>query len=243
MDVEHVARVGLAARWLPRQERDLAVGRGVPGKVVDDDEGVLAAVPEVFRHGDPGDGAIHCSPGEAEALATTKMQRPGAPWVVTALMTRFTVEDFWPTADVDADDVAVLLVDHAVDGDRGLAAGAFADDEFALAASEREHCVDHEDAGLFSNESRHSHASNSGRAAAAAAPGAPDPPVAWSATPRPRGRRDGPALRGSAATADPTRPRVRPLRPAYGSGWKGRIAASLPRLRVTHALPRPDVTT
>ena len=43
-------------------------------------------------------GAIHSSPGAAEALATTKMQRSGAPWARTASITRFTVDDFWPMA-------------------------------------------------------------------------------------------------------------------------------------------------
>ena len=44
--------------------------------------------------------------------------------------------------DIDADDVARLLIDDRVDGDRGLADGAVADDQFALAAAEREQRID-----------------------------------------------------------------------------------------------------
>ena len=63
-------------------------------------------------------------------------------------MARRTLDVFWPDGDVDADDVAALLVDDGVDGDRGLADGAVADDQFALAAPEREQGVDDDQAGL-----------------------------------------------------------------------------------------------
>ena len=56
VDIEHVARISLAPWRLPREQRDLAVGRRMLGKVVDDDEGVLAAVAEIFRHRDTGKG-------------------------------------------------------------------------------------------------------------------------------------------------------------------------------------------
>ena len=40
----------------------------------------------------------HFGPVEADAAATTNMQRSAAPWVRTASITRFTVDDFWPIA-------------------------------------------------------------------------------------------------------------------------------------------------
>ena len=80
MDMEHVAGISLAPRRLSREESDFAVGGGVLGHVVDDDQRVLAAITERFAIVKPENGAIHCRPGAADALATTKMQRSGAPW-------------------------------------------------------------------------------------------------------------------------------------------------------------------
>jgi hypothetical protein len=53
-----------------------------------------------------------------------------------------------PDRDVDADEVAALLVDDRVDRDRGLARLAVADDQLALAAADRDQRVDRLDAGL-----------------------------------------------------------------------------------------------
>ena len=47
-----------------------------------------------------------------------------------------------PDGDVDANDVAAFLVDDRVDADGGLARLAVADDQFALAAADRDHRVD-----------------------------------------------------------------------------------------------------
>ena len=62
--------------------------------------------------------------------------------------------------DVDADDVAVALVDDRVDGDGRLAGLAVADDQLALAAADRRHGVDGLDAGL----QRHFHRLPAGHA-------------------------------------------------------------------------------
>ena len=50
--------------------------------------------------------------------------------------------------NIDADHVSVLLVDDGVDGDGRLAGLAVADDELALAATNRHHGVDGQDTGL-----------------------------------------------------------------------------------------------
>ena len=55
---------------------------------------------------------------------------------------------FLPHRDIDADQVGGFLVDDGVHRDRGLADGAVADDQLALATAERKQRVDHQDAGL-----------------------------------------------------------------------------------------------
>ena len=53
VQVEDIARVGLAARRAPGQQRHLPVGPGVLRQVVVDDEGILTLVAEVLAHGAP----------------------------------------------------------------------------------------------------------------------------------------------------------------------------------------------
>ena len=96
----------------------------------------------------PAKGAIHCSPGALAAAATTKMQRSGAPCGGDRVDRPAHARGLLADGDVDADDVAVALVDDGVDRERGLAGGAVADDQLALAAAEGEQRVDDEQAGL-----------------------------------------------------------------------------------------------
>src|SRR5580658_2680091 len=55
---------------------------------------------------------------------------------------------FLADGDVDANDVAAFLIDDGVEGDGSLSGLAVADEQFALAAANRDHCVDGLDAGL-----------------------------------------------------------------------------------------------
>ena len=74
VEVEHVAGVGLAARRAAQQQRHLAVGLGLLGQVVVDDEGVLAVVHPVLAHGAAGVGGEVLERGRvatAEATTTT----------------------------------------------------------------------------------------------------------------------------------------------------------------------------
>src|SRR5690606_34115365 len=54
VEVEDVARISLAAGRTAEEERELAVGDGLLGEVVVDDEGVAAVVAEVLAHGAAG---------------------------------------------------------------------------------------------------------------------------------------------------------------------------------------------
>ena len=115
MDIEDIAGIGLAAGRLARQQRDLAVAGGVFGQVVDDDQRVLAAVAEILRHGEAGERRDPLQAGRARragddddaalrrAIGLDRVDR--APHAGALLADR----------DIDADDVAGLLVDDGVD--------------------------------------------------------------------------------------------------------------------------------
>ena len=82
VQVEHVARVGLAPRRAAEQERELPVGHGLLGEVVVDDERMPAAVAEVLGHGHAGVGR----PGTAWGPGRRRWPRPRwcTPWRRTA---------------------------------------------------------------------------------------------------------------------------------------------------------------
>ncbi len=148
MNVEHVAGIGLAAGRLTGEQRDLAMGGGVLGQIVDDDQRVLAAIAKILRDGEARERRDPLQPGRtrgpgddddaAAGFAVSLDRFDGAPDARSLLADRH----------IDADDVARSLIDDRVDGDRGLADRAIADDEFALAAAEREQRVDDDEAGL-----------------------------------------------------------------------------------------------
>jgi hypothetical protein len=54
VEVEHVARVRLAARRAAEEQRHLAVRDGLLGEIIVDDQRVAAVVAEVLGHGDAG---------------------------------------------------------------------------------------------------------------------------------------------------------------------------------------------
>ncbi len=148
MQIEDVARVGLAAGRAAQQQRDFTIRLGVLRQVVVDAQRVAAAVAEVLAHragrvradeeqrrrvrggGGDHDGVLHRAGlferphhlGDRRLLLSDRV--------------------------VDADDVLAALVDDRVGRDRGLAGLAVADDQLALAAADRHHRVDRLEAGL-----------------------------------------------------------------------------------------------
>ena len=67
MDVEDVARIGLAPRRLAQQQRELAVGRRVLGQIVDDHQHVPPWSRKYSAMVMPAKGASHCRPGRRSA--------------------------------------------------------------------------------------------------------------------------------------------------------------------------------
>ena len=156
VQVEDVARVGLAARRAAQQQRDRAVGVGLLGQVVEHDEDVLALVHPVLADARAGVGR--------EVLEAGRLGRGGRDdgrvlhraGLLEAPDELGDGRALLADGDVDALDlllrVAALpvlaLVDDRVERDRGLAGLAVADDQLALAAADGRHGVDGLDAGL-----------------------------------------------------------------------------------------------
>src|SRR5690606_28854126 len=108
---------GFAAWRTAQQQRDLAIGPGLLGQIVVNDQGVFAAVAEVFAH-----GAARVS---RQILHGGRIGRRGShDNGVFQRAVLFELADdvadgggFLPDGDVHAGNVLALLADDGVDGD------------------------------------------------------------------------------------------------------------------------------
>ena len=107
-----------------------------------------AAIAEIFRHREAGKGRDPLQPRSGRRARDDE----DAAFRRTVRLNR--IDDaldrgrFLTDRDIDADNVAGLLIDDAIDGNRRFADGAIPDDQFALAAPQGKHGIDDEQAGL-----------------------------------------------------------------------------------------------
>ena len=167
MEVEDVTGIRFTARGAAKDQRDLAIGHGVLGKIIIDDEGVHPVVHEPFtdcgtgigsqiligggigRGSDDNAGVIHGTLG--------LKRRDGARHV----------RELLPDHNVDTVKRLVVfqraflgsavltgLGNDGVDRNGGLAGGTVTDDELTLTTADRDHRIDGENAGLNRNADR-----------------------------------------------------------------------------------------
>ncbi len=98
MQVEHVAGIGLAARRAAQQQRHLAVGDGLLGEIVVEDDGVLPLSRKNSPIAQPVYGARNCIGAGSDAVAATTMEYSIAPCSSRVRTSWATVERFWPMA-------------------------------------------------------------------------------------------------------------------------------------------------
>ena len=150
VQIEHVARIGFAARRAAQQQRHLAIGDGLLGEIVVDDQRMHAVVAEPLAHRAAGE--------RREELQRRRLGRGGGDddrvfhraGVGERLDDLRDGRALLADGDVDAIELGALvgagvdglLVDDRVDGDGGLAGLAVADDQLALAAADRDQRVD-----------------------------------------------------------------------------------------------------
>src|SRR5690606_7738076 len=148
VEIEHVARVGFAARRTAQQQGDLAIGNGLLGQVVVDDQRVFAAVTEVFTHGAAG---VRSQELQGSGFGSRSRNHDGVGQGAGLFQLADHVGDgrlLLADSHVDAADAAVLLVDDGVDGQGGLTDLTVTDDQLTLATADRDHGVDRLVTGL-----------------------------------------------------------------------------------------------
>ena len=153
MDVEDVAGKGLAPGRTPQQQGKLAIGAGVMGEIVVDDQHVAARFHEMLGDAGRRVGRDVGEPGRVVAFGDDDdgvVQRAFVAEVGDGLGHRGRA-----LADgaVDAHDIVAVLVEDGVDRDGRLAGLPVAQDQFALAAADRNERIDDDQAGL----QRHGH--------------------------------------------------------------------------------------
>ena len=131
-----------AARRPAQQQRNLPIGNRVLGKIVINDQRVLAIIAEVFAHRRAGIRRHELHRGR---IAGRGADDDGVIHRTGLLQRLHHTDDggfFLADGDVDALHVAPFLIDNGVDADGRLAGLAVADDELALAAADRNHRID-----------------------------------------------------------------------------------------------------
>ena len=153
MDIEDVAWERFAARRAAHQQGQLAVGVGVLGQVIINDQRVAALIAEVLRDRGAGIGREVLHAGRVGGLGDHDDRAVERADVVERVADRQRARE--PLADhhIDADDLGVALRGHDVERERGLADVAIPDDQLSLAAADRDRGVDRGHAGL----ERHDH--------------------------------------------------------------------------------------
>ena len=161
MQIKHVARIRFAAGRTLQNERHLTVGDSVLGEIIVNDERIHAVVHEPFanrRTGERREILVGSGIGRGRRDDDRVRQRTGF------FQHRDDAGDvrlFLTDRDVNVVNRAEIfftggfgglvdarLIDHRVHADGGLARATVADDEFALAAANRDHRVNRHDAGL-----------------------------------------------------------------------------------------------
>ena len=160
MQVEHVARVGLASRRTTQGQRHLAVGHSLLGQVIVDDEhgttailsggglAVLAVVHEELADSGTGHrrdvlhrGGIGSGRRNDDGVVERTVLSEGLADVGNR-------GGLLADGDINADHALAALVENSVDGDGGLTGLTVTDDELTLTATDRHHGVDSEQTGL-----------------------------------------------------------------------------------------------
>ena len=142
VQVEDVAGESFAARRPAQEQRNLTVGLRVLRKIVVNDERVPAAVAEVLAHGAAGIGRHEL---HRRGIARGGADDDGVIHRPVFLQRLDHADDggfLLADGDVDAGNIAALLVDDGVEANGGLAGLAVADNQLALAAADGNHRVD-----------------------------------------------------------------------------------------------------
>jgi len=148
MQIEHIARIGLAAGRAAQQQRYLAVGPSLLGEVVVHHQRVLAPVAEVLAHGAArvGRDVLH-----GGGIGGRRRNHDGVLHGAEFLELAHHVGHrgvLLADGHVDALDPGAALIDDGIHGHRGLAGLPVADNQFALAAADGNHRIDRFQTGL-----------------------------------------------------------------------------------------------
>ena len=148
VDVEDVAGEGFASGRSAKQQRQLAIGAGVMGEIVVDDQHVATRFHEVF--GDAGRG-VRRDVGETRRVVALGHDHDGVLHrALFAEVGHGLRHGGRALADgaIDAQDILAALVEDGVDRNGGLAGLPIAQNQLALTTPDRNERIDHLEAGL-----------------------------------------------------------------------------------------------
>ena len=148
MQIEDVAGVGFTSRRTTKQQGNLTVGPGLLGQIVVNNQAVLTAVTEVFAHRGTG---VRCNVLQSCRFRGRSSHDDRVFHGAVLFELADNVGDggsLLANSDINADQVLALLVDDRIKRNGRLTCLAVTNDQFALAAADRNHRVDGLQTGL-----------------------------------------------------------------------------------------------
>src|SRR5208283_1635180 len=141
MEIEYIAGKSLTSGRTPQDERKLSVGRGLFAKVIIYNQCMFFVVPEIFAYGASG---IGCNILKRRRLARCSRNHYSmfhSSIMFKGLYHARNARPFLTYGNIDANDVAALLVDDRIKSNRSLSCLAVTDDQFPLSPSNRDHRI------------------------------------------------------------------------------------------------------
>src|SRR5208283_3064805 len=141
MEIEYIAGKSLTSGRTPQDERKLSVGRGLFAKVIIYNQCMFFVVPEIFAYGASG---IRCNILKRGRLARCCRNHDSmfhSAVKLKGLHHTRNARPFLAYGNIDANDIAALLVDYRIKGNRRLSCLAVTNDQLSLSPSNRDHRI------------------------------------------------------------------------------------------------------
>ena len=160
MQIEYIARIGFSSRRSFEQQRHCAISDRVLGKIIVNDQYVLALIHKMLRH---RAACVWRDVLQRRHIAGGCGNDDGVLHRLTLFQRLHQLRDggfFLSDRDVNTNNIFSLLVENGVDGDRGFAGLTVSDNELSLPLADWHHRINRFDSGLqrFIDRFTHQHA-------------------------------------------------------------------------------------
>ena len=148
VEVKDISRKGLPARGTAQEKRELAVGHGVLGEIIVDQKGMAAIVAHMLSHRTAAVRSDILERGRLRGAGRNNDRVVHGAVLPEPIHYLSDGGELLPNGDIDADDIAPLLVNDGVDRQGRLTGLPIADYQLPLSPSDGDHRINRLKPGL-----------------------------------------------------------------------------------------------